>query len=112
MICCCSCVIRDTLNLPENPCNEKHSVSIITFFGFTLESYVYCNYYLKYRSECTTGNIAQGCGREANIARGEAIFASRSHPRAIFPVVHKHKRYFNWFIATYTERYCIFQGKI
>jgi len=27
---------------------------------------------LKYRCECTTGNIAQGRGREANIARGEA----------------------------------------
>ena len=27
---------------------------------------------LKYRSECTTWNIARGRGREANIARGEA----------------------------------------
>ena len=62
------------------------------------------------------GNITQGRGREANIARGEAaIFASRPRPRAIFPVVHERKRYFNWFIATYTEqyfRYYIFQGKI
>jgi len=30
------------------------------------------------------------------------------------PIVHEHKRYFNWFIVAYTEqyfRYCIFQGK-
>jgi len=41
------------------------------------------------------GNIAQG--------------------RAIFPVVHERKRYFNWFIAMYMKqyfRYYIFQGKI
>jgi len=34
-------------------------------------------------------------------AKPSAIFASRPRPRAIFPVVHGRKRYFNWFIATY-----------
>ena len=34
-----------------------------------------------------------------------AILALRPHQRAIFSVVHKRKRYFNWFIATSTERY-------
>jgi len=54
------------------------------------------------------GNIAQRCGQEANIARGEDecyIFVPRPHPCAIFPVVHKHKRYFNWFTAMYMEQY-------
>ena len=38
----------------------------------------------KYRCECTTGNIAQGRGREANIVRGEAecyIYLPREHAR-------------------------------
>jgi len=29
------------------------------------------DYWLKHCSECTMGHIAQGCGQEANIARGE-----------------------------------------
>ena len=47
--------------------------------------------------------------------RSRAIFVSRPRPSVIFHVVHERKRYFNWFIATYTEqyfRYYIFQGKI
>ena len=39
----------------------------------------------------------------------------RDHGRVqYFPIVHKRKRYFNWFIVTYTDHYfrCyIFQGK-
>jgi len=47
------------------------------------------------------------------IARGEAIFASRSHLLyAIFCIVHKPKRYINWFIAEHYFQYFVFQGKI
>ena len=64
---------------------------------------------LKYCSECSTRNIAQWHGPEANIdeAKPSAIFASRPHPRAIFSVAHVCKQYFNWFIATSTE--CFFR---
>ena len=41
-------------------------------------------------------------------AKPSTIPASRPHQCVIFPVVHKHKWYFNWFTAMYTERY--FQG--
>ena len=34
-----------------------------------------------------------------------AILASRPNLRAIFPIVNERKRYFNWFIATYTKQY-------
>ena len=48
--------------------------------------------WLKYAiHSCTTGNIALGCGLEANIALSFAscyIIASRLLPRAIFPVLH------------------------
>ena len=48
------------------------------------------------------------CSHAENIHKVKlsAIFASRPCPRIIFPIVHEHKWYFNWFIATN-----IFQGK-
>ena len=50
------------------------------------------------------GNIARGRGREVNRARGEAecsVSLSRPHPSAIFPIVHKRKRCFNWLRVIY-----------
>jgi len=58
------------------------------------------------------GNIAQGRGREGNIAGGKVkyYFASRPHPHAIFAVVHERKRYFNWFIVMSTIFSTIFSS--
>ena len=43
-------------------------------------------------------NIARGSDREANTAQGEAKCYISLETIPIFPVVHKRKRYFNWFI--------------
>ena len=82
-----------------------------------VHSQQYFKYQLKYRCECTTGNIAQGRGREANIARGEAecYICLETTPACNISCSAQAKWYFNWFIATYTEqyfRYYIFQGKV
>jgi len=49
------------------------------------------------------GNKARGCDRETNIAQGRrpsaissAIFGSRPHSSALFPVVHEKTRCFNF----------------
>ena len=59
--------------------------------------------YVKYRSECTMGSIAQGCGQEANIVRGKAKCLETTCGCNISCVVDEHKQYFNWSIATYTQ---------
>ena len=64
----------------------------------------YCSVYiainrLKYRlHSCTTGNIACGCGLEANIALGFAscYISLRPNPCAIFPVVHSLRYFYSY----------------
>ena len=53
------------------------------------------------------GNIVQGRGREANIARGEAECYICLETMPTCTVVHERKRYSNWLIVacTHTEHY-------
>ena len=48
-----------------------------------------------------TGNIARGRGREPikYEAQPSAIVARDHAPSAIFSIMHKRERYFNWFIV-------------
>ncbi len=55
---------------------------------------------VKARSECNTGMIGLGAGRDNTRAK---LYVSQDPPRVIISMLHEHIRCFKWFVVHYPD---------